>query len=612
MSQRYPAHHVGRALQLHIEVISPRVAVAGDLLVLLVRPDAHRSFAWAAGLARDAKVTLLVLPGDRDRPAWASMLTTGHAAASLDIEGRRSAATVDGVENLQVAIADGRVRGVLLEEYDEVLVSRADDTLVLTDREGHGTVVLRGPASRRDPDIERLIILEGPGVDHVVASIADELRASVDRLDPDVPPVVSPRSSADISGLALRTYQEEAVEAWFAAGMRGVLSMATGSGKTVTAIACAQRVRRASGAGLIIAVTAPLVHLVEQWADEFEALLGVKVIRCHTSRAQWLPEATTNVNLVRSGSRDIAVLAATHDTSVLAEFAELLRPVKADSLMVIADECHHLDAARTERMPQQASMRLGLTATPAGDIAAADGAVGYLGPVVTDYPMSRAIAEGVLCPYKYMPIPVRLTDDELSDFTRLSELLSAALDAPAGRRDRATLQRLMQERSDLLDSASGKIEALAMRIEAGVVRHTIIYCSGRDQLDAAQKICWDRGVNAHPFTGEESPTERRHVLERFASGNIPALAAIRCLDEGVDVPPARRAILLRSSANPTQSVQRRGRLLRRYEGKDHAVIEDLVAVGSDGRVADPERDRLELFAKDSMDVHSAMKLLTGV
>ena len=500
----------------------------------------------------------------------------------------------------------------MLDERDPVLIGRAGDALVLSDADGVDTVVLRTPADDESSDLERVLVLEGRDAPGAVAAIVEELEDAVGRLVVSVAPAMSGAPEDGIVGVTLRDYQREAVESWLAAGMRGVLSMATGSGKTVTAIACAHRVHSSATDGLVVAVTAPLIHLVEQWADEFERLLGTRAIRCHTSRASWLPAATNSVNLVRSGSRPIAVLAATHETAALAEFTELLRPVRAASLMLIADESHHLDGERAALLPQQAGMRLGLTATPADALDDDEEVTDYLGPVVTEYPLARAIAEGVLCPYEYVPIPVRLTEGELTEFTRISELLASALHAPAGRRDRPMLHRLMQQRSDLLDSASGKIGALSDLLDAGTIRHTIIYCSGREQLAAAQKVCWDKGINAHPFTGEESAAERRDVLGGFASGRIPALVAIRCLDEGVDVPPARRAIMLRSSANPTQSVQRRGRLLRRHEGKTHAVIQDLVTVGTDGQVTTTETERVRLFAADAMNADSVLATVSGM
>lgn len=561
-------------------------------------------------MARDATVDLLVLPAEDNRGQWRAALETGDPAAVLRGESAPSLAATDGAARLAESFAGGRVRWGLLDGDEDLLVGRNDDVLVLTDDDGTTTLVLRGSGTgpgTRTTDVERLTVLAGESVHGAIGPVVEELSATVERIGRTGAP--SPERVEGLAGVELRDYQRDAVAAWIAAGMRGVLSMATGSGKTVTAIACAHEVRPRGGDGLVVVVTAPLVHLVEQWADEFERLLDVRPVRCHTSRADWIPAATTTVNLVRSGSRPLAVLAATHETASLPDFVGLLAPVRSGSLMVIADESHHLDRTRTELMPQQAGMRLGLTATPRDDLDTDDEVEDYLGAVVAEYPMARAIADGVLCPYEYHPIPVRLTDDELSEFTRISDRLSAALQAPSGRRDRALLARLAQERADVLDSATGKIGMLAERVEAMTVRHTIIYCSGREQLVAAQKVCWDRGINAHPFTGEESPAERRRILEGFAGERIPALVAIRCLDEGVDVPPARRAIMVRSSANPTQSVQRRGRLLRRHEGKTHAVIEDLVAVGPDGRVTSAERDRVELFAADAMDGESALRML---
>lgn len=598
-------HLVGRPLEVHA-LLAPRIRRARTIVALLIGPDAHRAFGWAAEVARDADVDLLILPPSDGRGAWRAALDAGDPSALLRTSGGASPAATDGAARLADALTDGRLRWGLLDGDEELLAGRGDDVLALTDQDGRTTLVLRDAHGRPDGsigEVERVTVLDGGEVPAVVGPIMEELVAAVTRLE--ARPVATAIGTG-LAGVELRDYQRDAVEAWLAAGMRGVLSMATGSGKTMTAIACAQQVRTGSEDGLVIVVTAPLVHLVEQWADEFERLLDVRAVRCHTSRVAWLPVATTTVNLVRSGSRPLAVLAATYETAALPDFTGLLAPVRSSSLMVIADESHHLDRSRTELMPRQAGMRLGLTATPRADLETDDAVESYLGSVVTEYPLSRAIADGVLCPYEYLPLPVRLTDDELSEFTRISDLLASALQVAGGRRDRALLSRLLQERADLLDSATGKIGLLAERVEAMTVRHTIIYCSGRDQLAAAQKVCWDRGINAQPFTGEESASERRRILEGFASERIPALVAIRCLDEGVDVPPARRAIMLRSSANPTQSVQRRGRILRRYEGKTHAVIEDLVAVGPDGRVTAAEKDRVELFAADAMNGASAL------
>jgi superfamily II DNA or RNA helicase len=92
------------------------------------------------------------------------------------------------------------------------------------------------------------------------------------------------------------------------------------------------------------------------------------------------------------------------------------------------------------------------------------------------------------------------------------------------------------------------------------------------------QILSDKGVKVSPFTSDEKRWQRREILQRFKNGETEALVAIRCLDEGIDVPACRTAYLIASSRNPRQFVQRRGRILRRSEGKEYAKIYDFVVV----------------------------------
>src|SRR5690606_28753336 len=86
------------------------------------------------------------------------------------------------------------------------------------------------------------------------------------------------------------------------------------------------------------------------------------------------------------------------------------------------------------------------------------------------------------------------------------------------------------------------------------------------------------GMNVSTYTAETSKEEREEMLQDFEEGHKQALVAIRSLDEGVDIPQVRRAFILASSTNPRQFIQRRGRVLRRAEGKDYAEIFDFVVV----------------------------------
>ena len=118
-----------------------------------------------------------------------------------------------------------------------------------------------------------------------------------------------------------------------------------------------------------------------------------------------------------------------------------------------------------------------------------------------------------------------------------------------------------------------------------------MYCANRKQLSAVMDLLWDRSIASRQFTGEEDRTTRQEILGEFESKVTPAIVAMKCLDEGVDVPFAREAYILASSGNPKEFVQRRGRLLRNAPGKSHAVIHDYVVV-PDGR-NDREREILK-------------------
>ena len=102
------------------------------------------------------------------------------------------------------------------------------------------------------------------------------------------------------------------------------------------------------------------------------------------------------------------------------------------------------------------------------------------------------------------------------------------------------------------------------------------------QIQAVARLLGERhGLRVRNFTYRESPAEREEILRDLSSGFLDAVVAIRCLDEGIDLPDLRMGFLLASSTNPRQFVQRRGRLLRKAEGKKFAEIYDFVIAPSD-------------------------------
>jgi superfamily II DNA or RNA helicase len=107
-------------------------------------------------------------------------------------------------------------------------------------------------------------------------------------------------------------------------------------------------------------------------------------------------------------------------------------------------------------------------------------------------------------------------------------------------------------------------------------------------------------VSVKQFIGTTSSDERKNILTDFANGNLQVITSMKCLDEGIDVPRSELAIFCASTGNPRQFIQRRGRVLRLAEGKDEAVIYDLVVV------PDPSGDSA-LFKTEQSEIEKELR-----
>lgn len=377
--------------------------------------------------------------------------------------------------------------------------------------------------------------------------------------------------------LSLRNYQEEAIEAWFGNECHGLLEMATGTGKTITALAATTRLFRQQGR-LAVMITVPYQHLVEQWQEEAEAF-GYSPVLAYRNRSRWLDELNQQILEYNAGYRSTISTITTHATFITPEFQSSIGRLREPSLL-IADEAHHLGAERSRRSyPEHLPFRLALSATPDRwfDDLGTTFLHGYFGRTVFSFPLHRAV--GVcLTPYYYHPHLVPLTDEELEEYERLSAKIAPLLDREDERGQR-TLKMLLIRRAELLNKAANKLAILSDLVdEHEDIDHTLFYCAPAQIEDVMRLLGWEKGLKVHRFTAEEPSQERRRLLKDFASGDLQSLVAMRCLDEGVDVPSTRTAFILASSSNPREFVQRRGRILRRAPGKESSVIHDLIAV----------------------------------
>lgn len=382
-------------------------------------------------------------------------------------------------------------------------------------------------------------------------------------------------------GFEARDYQREAIQAWLGNGGRGILSMATGSGKTKTALAAASAVLAArpnqTGAAAIVVVV-PYVHLVDQWAEECKGW-GLVPIRCYESSADWLPIAQEAIDGAHLIKRPI-LLVTTNKSAVLPPFQRILDQLAGIETLLVGDEVHHLGAEHSQTILRpEFTWRLGLSATPQRwrDEEGTDLLESYFGGIAFEFSIGEAINAGTLTPYRYEPVLVDLDTDELVAYLDvMARIESAAAGEDPGRAER--VRTLLEERSRILNAASGKLAALAAKISGRNPRHTLFYCANRQQVGAVSEVLRSEGLVPQPFTAEEDRGRRAEIIADFKSGRTPAIVAIRALDEGVDIPDTREAHLLASSGNPREFVQRRGRILRLAPDKSEARLVDYVTV----------------------------------
>ena len=393
-----------------------------------------------------------------------------------------------------------------------------------------------------------------------------------------------------------REYQQQAVDSWFGASGRGVLQMATGTGKTVTSLIGAAQVADRLDGQLALVIAVPYQHLVDQWAEDVEDF-GATPVRAYESRAQWQESLEGNIAEFNRGFRDGLVVITTHDTFASDTFSRILDRINRDEVMLIADEVHHLGAPhRRKALPDQVQLRLGLSATPERfyDDEGTEDLFGYFGDIVYEYSLSEAIRNGHLCEYYYIPHVVELTDDEADEYLELSKTIARLIQRQSGDlgdadlQENKTLKFALFDRARVVGTAENKLARLAELIEhQDEIVHTLVYCGDGTvegnvanrtvrHVDAALGELRKLGVNVKRFTADESRSEREELLQAFDATDVEALVAIRCLDEGVDVPATETAYMLASSSNPRQFVQRRGRILRTHPGKQHAVIHDFI------------------------------------
>ena len=449
----------------------------------------------------------------------------------------------------------------------------------------------------------------------------------------------------------LRKYQNDAIDEWEKSNYIGIFDMATGTGKTLTALGASIRLFNKKDS-LAIIIICPYTHLVEQWVEdlenyEFNPIVGFGSMK----NKKWKEKLKNSIMRFNLGVLKYMCFITTNATFKSDFVQEELKKIENENVLFIADEAHNLGATNLlEKLNRNFKYRLALSATfeRYNDEEGTSELLKYFGNnYCIHYTLKEAIKNGMLTEYYYYPIITYLDEEELDEYSFLTNKIRKCISFDKNGKSKLndTGKMLLLKRAKIVAGAYSKMTKVVSLLkeqnkEKGIY-NTLIYCGATTindpsfnedindeddvkQIDYLRKMIKDNiELRIAKFTSTETTEERKYIKEQFIEKTINAIIAIKCLDEGVNIPSIETAYLLASSTNPREYVQRRGRVLRKFSGKQYSIIYDFITLPRDLDTALrlPEDDlrgdlglirkeliRMEDFASDAINFSSFVEI----
>lgn len=404
--------------------------------------------------------------------------------------------------------------------------------------------------------------------------------------------------------IKLRDYQNVAINTWVTENYRGIFDMATGTGKTLTGLGAVARLSEDIGDELAVVICCPYQHLVEQWVEDIEKFNIRPIIGYSSSQQKDWKKRLQNAILdqkIRKEKRFFCLVTtnATFSSSFVQEQINKIR----SPILLIVDEAHNFGAPTYARLlDDRFKYRLALSATldRHRDDEGTALLYSFFGRKCIEYTLKMAIDDDKLTRYKYYPVLVYLSEEELTTYENISYEMSKCITKDARGRWKLTKQGeiLALKRSRVVAGAIEKLRKLKEVITPYVHdNNLLVYCGATSimpensdrtdtdegdirQIEAVIDILGNElGMAVSRFTAMEDIETRSAIISQFQTGNgLQAIIAIKCLDEGVNIPGIKTAFILASTTNPKEYIQRRGRVLRKSPGKAFAEIYDFVTL----------------------------------
>ena len=406
----------------------------------------------------------------------------------------------------------------------------------------------------------------------------------------------------------LRSYQREAVNKWKSDNYIGIFDMATGTGKTYTAIGASVQLYKDLNKNLAIIIVCPYTHLVEQWAEDLRKFNFNPIVGYGSSENKhWKEQLDDDTLSFKIGTLKYFCYITTNATFTTSYVQDKLKRIENKNVLFIADEAHNLGANGIyKKLNNNFKFRIALSATfeRYGDEEGTQNLLNYFGNTYSiHYGLKKAIDNNMLSEYYYYPIIVYLTDDELDEYIDLTRKISKSIITNKfGKKEISEQAKLLLlKRTRIIAGAYNKVGELIRLLKKqqeneNQIYNTLIYCGATtindtvfnenfdDEIELKQidyvrsQIKSNLNINVAKFTSSENQEQRKLIKEQFVDKEINVITAIKCLDEGVNIPSIFTAYILASSTNPREYVQRRGRVLRKAPGKKYANIYDFVTL----------------------------------
>lgn len=393
-----------------------------------------------------------------------------------------------------------------------------------------------------------------------------------------------------------RPYQKEAYDAWIKHNYQGIFAMATGTGKTITSLNCVLEEYQKTG-GYRVLILVPILDLVDQWDGEVR-LFNFQNIYKVSGNTNWRSSLTILKNDISWGINKNFIIISTYQSFINA--LPIINEL-SDDMIIIADEAHNVgsDSVREAFNKLKIKKRIALSATPKRNYdpegtAAIELYFNNQPPYCYTFSMERAIDEGYLMKYLYYPRVVYLNSDEMKRYVVLTKKLLKFYDASTGEFSKnPEVERLLMDRKRIIHKSEDKFRAFGEILDELILLNQAKYCFvyvpegyKAQSEDAESKRIINRMIEithskypdicTNTYLGDDKNKSER--LRGFSEGRIDMLFAMKCLDEGVDVPRAEVGVFASSTGNPRQFIQRRGRLLRKHKDKQFAKIYDMIVV----------------------------------